>query len=166
MTPEAKRWALGGGALLALLLLMSRRESDQDVIARILLTETDLAHPRDEMAQIVFVALNRMRTHKSSAIDVVTSSTWCYTSKCRARFNSMGPSHPRWEQARAFVKQVMDGQYKNLGYTAFIHPSGMPTQTPCVRSDLVPASTIAGTRCIPTWAVGGTVIGQGMFARA
>lgn len=167
MTPTTKRLALGGGVLLTLLLLTSRRKpSDLDALTKVLLTETDFAHPKEEMAQIVHVALNRMKAHKRSAWDIVTSSTWCHTSQCRTRLENMDETHPRWGQAREFVQQVMAGKYRNLGYNAFIHPSGMPSLTPCVRSDLVPASTIAGTRCIPTWAVGGTVIGQGMFARA
>jgi hypothetical protein len=155
--------------VLAVLLLARRSgpdpDADLDALTRMLLTETDFAHPQEEMAQLVFVALNRMRRHNSNAFDVVTSPTWCHTSKCRARFGNMD-RNPRWADARLFVQKVIAGSYVNRGYIAFVHPRDMGSTTPCSRPELVWTQTFAGMRCIPSWAVGGDVIGQGMFARA
>lgn len=161
-----KRWLIGGGVL-GILLLLARKtggpEDDLDVLTQMLLTETDFAHSKAEMAQIVFVALNRMKRKNVNARKVVLASDWCHTSACVARFNKM-LAHPKFEDAKLFVQSVLAGQYSNQNFTAFVHPSGMPAP-PCTRTELVPTATIAGQRCIPKWAVGGQVVGAAMFAR-
>lgn len=179
-TNERKLLLWGGGAIAAMLLIsrkvdtiQPRRDAEEptnddlDMLTQVVLMETDFAHSKDEMAQIVWVALNRMASHNASAREVVLAGNWCHVPECIARFNNMR-SHPRFEDAKKFVQSVQS-DYQNRKYYAFIHPAGMPGTTTfggCSRSDLVPADTIAGRRCIPKWSVGTPVIGKAMFADA
>jgi hypothetical protein len=170
-------WWLAGGAA-ALLLLASRSkaalapsgtywssEKDLDALASMLITETGFARDKNEMAQIVFVALNRSRNHGKPVRDIVAPSqrapVWNSGSVYKSRFEA-AENDPRWSDARKFAQDVLAGAYRNLGATAFVHPSGMPVP-PC-SSSRVATNTIAGTRCLPGWAVGGRVIGGAMFA--
>lgn len=168
MREEHKAWLLGGGAaVLVILLLRSSRnpDTDTDALTQMLIAETDFASITAEMAQIVFVALNRARKWGVSPATVVTPpgrpGVW-NTGEVYSRRFYAAKSSPRWEQARAFVKLVQSGAYANDGAMAFVHPAGMP-MPPC-GSNRVAANTIAGERCLPTWALGGQVVGKAMFA--
>lgn len=171
-------WAVGGG-LLALLVLASKSkaalapsggtlwssENDLDALASMLITETGFARNKNEMAQIVFVALNRSRNHGKPVRDIVVPSqrnpVWNSGSVYKSRFEA-AENDPRWDAARKFTQDVLAGAYRNLGATAFVHPSGMPTP-PC-SSGRVATNTIFGQKCLPGWAVGGRVVGGAMFA--
>jgi hypothetical protein len=176
-------WLLGGGAVALVLLVGSKaqaalmpgfstREADLDALATMLITETSFAHTKAEMAQIVNVAINRSRKWGVPISKVVAGpspaagrNAWNGSANYKALF-ARAPSNPRWPEARAFVAEVLDGGYPNIGAKAFIHPGGMPTP-PCVSTAKAPrvqSSTLAGERCIPPWAVGGRVVGKGMFA--
>lgn len=175
-----RSWAVGGGlAALGLLLLASRSkaalapsggsfwqsEQDLDALADMLVVETGGVRDKNEMAQIVFAALNRSRNYGKSVRDIVApwqrNPLWNSGADYKRLFEAARDS-PRWSQARAFAEDVLAGTYRNLGATAFVHPGRMPTP-PC-SSRRVATSTFAGTRCLPGWAVGGRVVGGAMFA--
>lgn len=130
-----------------------------------LIAETDFARDRNEMAQIVFVAINRARKYGNTIENVATppgKPVWNNSSAYRTRFED-APGNARWPAARAFAAQVMSGLvYKNSGATLFVHPTGL--KGPPCSSPFVVTSTFAGQRCLPTWAVNGKVIGGAMFA--
>lgn len=158
---------MAGGASILAFLLIGRHspEDDTDALTRMLITETDFASSTNEMAQIVYVALNRAQRWGVSPSTVVTPpgrpGVWNTGSVYSKRFYAAKDSS-KWEKARAFVQLVQGGAYANAGAMSFVHPGGMPTP-PC-SSNRVASSTIAGTRCLPEWAVGGKVIGKAMFA--
>lgn len=169
--PDSTQKLLLGGAAAVIVTILFRRathspEDDTDALTRMLITETDFSRQTIEMAQIVYVALNRARKWGVDASDVVSPSgsgvpvAWNRDSGYRTRFDN-AKSNPRWVSARAFVKKVQAGAYANYGMTAFVHPSGMPVP-PCSKG--VSTSTVAGQRCLPTWAVNGRVVGGAMFA--
>lgn len=161
-------WLLGGGAVaIAAAQRLTRREGfnlqnldgrDIDALARMLIVE----HPSGsdaERAQIVLVAVNRARKYNAPPENVVApgtrrpvqdvqGGTWNGSDNYRRKYDAAG-SDSRFAAARAFVIQVLRGQYPNYGYTAFIHPSGMPTP-PCA-SNRVQMDTFAGPRCMPEW---------------
>ncbi len=172
---------MGGLAAAGVLLLTTRakaatggffqsgRDADLDALASMLISETSFAHGKDEMAQILNVAINRSRAWGVPIPKVVAGpspapgrNAWNGSATYKALF-ARAPNHARWFQARAFAQEVLDGAYPNIGAMAFIHPGGMPTP-PCSGSNRVEAATIAGQRCIPPWSVGGRVVGKGMFA--
>lgn len=175
-------WAVGGG-LLALLVLASKSkaalapsgtlwssEEDLDALASMLVAETGFVRDRNEMAQILFVALNRSRNYGKPLRDIVApwqrSPLWNSGAEYKRLFEG-AREKPQWDAARRFAQDVLAGEYKNLGTTAFIHPGRMPVPpcAPCTEKRcLVPTNTIAGERCIPKWAVGGRVVGGAMFA--
>lgn len=176
-------WAVGGG-LLALLVLSSRSkaalapsggtfwssEQDLDALASMLIVETGFVRDKNEMAQIVFVALNRSRNHGKPVRDIVApwqrNPLWNSGADYKRLFEA-ARNNARWDAARDFAQAVLTGAYKNLGATAFVHPGRMPVP-PCAactpKRCLVATSTSAGTKCIPDWAVNGRVIGGAMFA--
>jgi len=167
MQQKTQRLLIGAGVLVGALLLTRRPKNDPDsvldALTNMLLAETDFARDKQEMAQILFVALNRAKQHSSSVVDIVTppgKPTWNSGATYRERFNSAEQSS-RWAAARVFVQQVLTGAYGNQGYTSFLHPSGMPTP-PCSGA-LVSSQTAAGARCLPSWAIGGRVVGGAMF---
>jgi hypothetical protein len=181
LTPNERKLLLwGGGAIAAVLLLTKTRagssivniahssDDDLDALASMLITETGFNRDRGEMAQIVFVALNRAKKWKVYPSDVVapasTAPVQWNGGAAYARMFAAAPSQAKWQAARDFVAKVQNGTsgYSNAGKTAFIHPGGMPTP-PC-SDNRVSASTSSGTRCIPAWAVNGRVIGGAMFA--
>lgn len=167
------QWLLGGAVVLGVLLLGTTakavfdrddHEADLDALARMLIAETGFTSAKNEMAQIVFVAVNRARRNGKTLREVVTppgTPTWNTGALYRKRFVE-ATQNPRFSAARAFVQDVLDGAYVNSGATSFIHPAGMPTP-PC-SSNRVEASTIAGVRCIPDWITKGRVVGSAMFA--
>jgi hypothetical protein len=182
-------WLLGSAVVVGVLLLAttakaatapnffrSSEEDDLDALASMLIAETSFAHGKPEMAQIVFIAVNRARRWGVSIPSVVagpqpsgcrvTCNGWNNATNYKNRF-AAAPRNSRWLEAREFAREVLAGSYANLGHMKFIHPGGMPTP-PCSPTasgaQRVQASTIAGERCIPTWAVGGRVVGKGMFA--
>jgi len=156
-------WVFGGVLLLGLF-VASRSSStgDVDALTRMLIAETSFAHGEQEMAQIVYVALNRSRRRGLPVTTVVSpaAGTWNAGDLYRILYNN-APKHARWKAARAFVERVLGGAYDNAGYTSFIHPQSIATP-PCY-GERVEADTISGRRCIPRWSVGGTVVGRGMF---
>lgn len=163
---ETRLWMIAGGASILAFLLIGRHtdEDDTDALTRMLLAETDFASTSNEMAQIVYVALNRAKKWGTTPANVVTPpgrpGVWNTGSVYSQRFYAASGSS-KWAAARAFVQQVQAGAYANVGATSFVHPGGMPTP-PC--SDTrVSTSTIAGQRCLPQWAVGGQVVGKAMF---
>jgi hypothetical protein len=153
-------WYAGGGAL-ALLLLKGGGSSlsaqDIDALTRMLLVE----HVRGtdaEKAQLVNVALNRARKSGAPLIGVVgpgtrraqqgvQSYTWNGSGNYRTKFNN-AHNDSRYGEARRFIQRVARGEFRNLGYTSFVHPGGMP-RPPCA-SNRVLVSTFAGERCLPS----------------
>lgn len=167
MTREEKRlWLIAGGAsILAFLVIKRPTEGDDtDALTRMLIAETGFASVTGEMAQIVYVALNRAKKWGVSPATVVTPpggpGVWNTGPVYSQRFYDAS-NNPKWAAAKAFVQLVQSGAYANNGATSFVHPGGMPTP-PCA-SGRVATSTIAGDRCLPTWAVGGKVVGKAMF---
>jgi len=170
-----RTWLLVSGGTLAALGLAylatrstkSQRDRDLDALASMLISETGFAHSKQEMAQIVFVALNRAAMHKVSPEAIVTPpgkpEEWNRGALYRALF-TRAPRHVHWQHAREFAAEVVSGTsgYQNAHALAFVHPGGMPIP-PC-SSNRVATDTIAGERCLPQWAVNGRVIGKGMFA--
>lgn len=157
-----KRWLWGGGALLMILFLTRKTgpEDDIDALTQMLLTETDFQKGRDEMAQIVYVALNRMKRGPRSAREVVTASSWNNNSAYKERFDRMF-SHPRWETAREFVADIYTGKGpSNQRFVEFRHPQGMPTP-PCGAG--VAMQTNAGVRCMPERFSSGKYVGSAVF---
>jgi hypothetical protein len=172
-------WVIGGGA--ALLLLLATRgakaalpgyderdteERDLDALADMLITETGFNRDRSEMAQIVFVAVNRARKYRKPIYSIVDPSgrapAWNAGAPYRQRFEA-AQSNSRWGAARAFAQDVLSGAYRNMGHSAFVHPGGMPTP-PCSSTRVATNTGYYGIRCLPQWAVGGKVVGGAMFA--
>lgn len=154
--------ALGGAWLVTRLVA---RHLVIDALARMLIAETDFAHESAEMVQIVFVALNRAKTYGKRVVDVVTppgSPVWNATESYRTRFYA-ADKHPKWSRAKAFVAAVVDGRCKciNDGSLSFFHPVGLATP-PCGEG-YVAQTTVAGQRCVPTWAQDGHTVGQAVF---
>lgn len=164
----SKRWLLGGGVLVGALLLLSKRrdpQADLNALTRMLIAETDFTRDKNEMAQIVLVAVNRADKYGENIKDVVKPPgipvSWNAGATYKQRYWS-AQSSPRWSKALQFVQEVLAGKYPNRDYTAFVHPSGSAVP-PCTRTGFTTAQTIAGARCIPTWAVKGQVVGEAMF---
>lgn len=178
MSPETKKWIGGGAGAAFLLWLLARQKSDAppggggdiEAMARMLLTETDLALGPDEMAQIVWVAVNRAKKWGVSLAEVVTPPgsprAWNTGAVYAQRF-AAASSSSRWTQALAFVQDVIAGRVvPNRGYTLFVHPQRMPLP-PCVSTPSAPRvemSTVYGTRCLPSWIAQGTQVGRALFA--
>lgn len=154
----------GGMLALGVLWQLLRKDSDVDALARMLISETSFdtsKHSAIEMAQIVYVALNRARKTGASLSQVVQpGGRWNGGDLYTALFGRAS-SNPRWAEARAFVGEVLGGAYPNMGFSGFIHPGSMP-RPPCA-PNRVEADTLAGRRCIPQWSIGGTVVGRGQF---
>ena len=142
---------------------------DLDAVASMLIAETNFNRPKDEMAQIVFVAYNRSRKWgipMSLVVDPAglrsyRRASWNLGPKYRASFNA-ARSSVRWEPARDFARRALMGAYRNQGHTLFVHPGALST-APC-GGDRVPVETDYGTRCLPTWALNGTKVGGAVFA--
>lgn len=145
-----------------------QRADDLEALTRMLIAETSFTMPQSEMAGIVQVALNRARKWNVPASWVVEPSgipgrvAWNTGSAYRKRFDDAVQS-PRWESAKAFVQRVAAGQFKNSGYTGFVHPERMPAP-PCSNANHTVVDTFAGKRCIPVWAQAGTTVGKTLFA--
>jgi hypothetical protein len=183
-------WLIGGGAIAVLLLATQRasaavmptpgrsRDRDLDALADLLITETSFRLPKDEMAQIVWIAVNRSKRQNRPIWAVVApgfaplgSCPRTKTTRClawnpkgviyRKRFEN-ARSNPNWVAARTFAASVLAGSYRNRGFTAFVHPRAMP-KPPCA-SNRVATSTRYGTRCLPTWIARGTDVGTARFA--
>lgn len=160
---------IGGGTLAAaglvyLTLRKPQHDRDLDALASMLITETGFVHPKREMAQIVFVAINRAAKHHQTLEAVVTPpSQWSVGDDRYKAIFARAPHDPNWNAAREFAAQVVAGQsgYDNEHLMGFVHPSGMP-HPPCA-SNRVATDTIAGERCLPEWAINGRVIGKAMF---
>lgn len=168
--PREWPWYFGGAAVLTLFLLRKGgggSSSDVDALARMILAETTLKGPEDELAQIVFIALNRSRDWGVPVTQVVNPTgyrpgeAWSTGAIYKSRFER-AHTWAKWNDARAFVRRVLGGEFTNRGFHRFVHPAGMP-EPPCA-SNRVEANTIAGRRCIPQWISQGTVVGRGMFA--
>jgi hypothetical protein len=138
---------------------------DFDALANMIITETGFNHSKSEMAQIVWIAINRSKRQDKPIWFVVQpgrgpSPVWSTGVPYRIGFER-APQHPRWEEAREFVELVFNGAYPNLKKTAFVHPGGMPVP-PCA-SNRVQTTTPYGERCLPPWDFD-TVIGKAWFA--
>jgi hypothetical protein len=142
-----------------------------------LITETSFRASEDEMAQIVFAALNRARSWGASVSDVVYGPKvgnarygWNGGSTYRALFDR-ADQKGEWDLARAFVRRVLAGGFSNGGYKNFVHPAAPRFGFPCdqslpqVEDGRWSAAYVPGygTRCVPTWAHGGTVVGKALF---
>lgn len=169
MTSDQQKWLFAGGAALLVTLLFRKAthtpEDDTDALTRMLYAETGFVSSTGEMAQIVYVALNRAQKWGVDPSAVVTPpggpGVWNTGPVYRQRFEA-AKSSSKWAQGRAFVQLVQGGAYANNGAMSFVHPGGMPTP-PCA-NNRVSTNTIAGQRCLPQWAVGGQVVGKAMFA--
>jgi len=170
-----KPWmlALGGGALVLLLASRTTRapgelsEEDLDALARMLITETSFALSAPEMAQIVWVAVNRSRKSGLSLRDTVyppgRKPVWNRGPVYASRYQNAGTSS-RYPAARTFVQQVLAGAIvPNRGYTTFSHPRGLPTP-PCNAPKVAGSTASWGVRCMPPSLVGGDTVGTAMFA--
>jgi hypothetical protein len=167
--PDKWPWYFGGAAVLTLLLLRKGGgpQSAVEPLARMIFAETGLKSSEAEMAQIVFIAINRARKWGIPIAQVVSPTgyapgkAWTTGAIYRKLFNE---AHTRsaWPQAQAFVRRVLAGQFPNRGFVSFVHPGGMP-RPPC-SANRIEASTTAGRRCIPRWVASGTVVGKGLFA--
>lgn len=183
MSPEAKIWIGGGVGAAFLVWLLGRQSSggsavlpeggdDLSAVTQMLLTETSFALGQEEMAQIVWVAVNRSKNWGVSLADVVrpyppgTRRAW-NTGPVYARLFAAAPRSSRWTQALAFVQDVIAGRVApNLGYTVFVHPQNMAVP-PCVSTPTTPRiemSTVYGARCLPPWIDQGVQVGRGLFA--
>lgn len=177
-------WLLGGGALALLLLggrkaqaagmpalFQSDRDRDLDALANMLITETGFNKSREEMAQIVFVAVNRARKYNLPLWEVVDPDrrafpAWNPGSGYKRRFEA-AEQNRNWVAARNFSANVLAGQYRNLGKTLFVHPKSPNFDMPCdTRGGKWGPSYVPGygTRCIPLWAHDGRVVGSGLFS--
>lgn len=173
-------WLVGGGTLAAFLLLTKKAEAavitsgytsgpsgrDLDALADMLITETGFKKGRTEMAQIVWVAVNRARRQDKPIWFVVQPGgaprpVWNTGPLYRQRFER-ARTFANWSAARDFAKSVVAGAYPNLKKGSFVHPYPMPTP-PCA-SNRVATSTSYGTRCLPPWIVKGQQIGTAWFA--
>jgi hypothetical protein len=179
-------WLIGG-ALLGGMLLLSRdaqarvnpgpsfggdTNRDLDALTRMLLTETSFRKSEHEMAQIVFVAVNRARKQGKPLWFVVQPGrgarpVWNTGADYKRLFEG-ARTRSNWQAARLFVKKVLAGTsgYRNAGEVLFfIHPAARAFNMPCSRSDWS-ASHVPGfgTRCIPTWVSRGKVAGSALFA--
>lgn len=166
-----------GGATVGLFLLSSRRTfstgaeisvnaADLDNTARMLIAETGFNRDKNEMAQIVWVAINRARKQGKNLSQITVppgSPVWNTGALYKQRFVNAHNSS-RFATARAFVREVLAGKWPELigGRTKFVHPSGMPVP-PCA-SNRVATATLAGQRCLPTWALNGKVVGGALFS--
>lgn len=172
------RWWIGGALALTYLLInrsraeaisiihRSTRAQDIDALTRMLITETGFNRNRNEMAQIVFVAINRATRYNISLREAVSPArrafpAWNTAAAYRKRFQAADES-PRWDAARLFVQQVLAGAYSNSGATKFVHPGGMP-RPPC-SGTRVAISTAEGRRCVPSWIASGRRVGGALFA--
>lgn len=159
---------LGGVVALGTLwLFLGRGGGEVDALARMILAETGLESSEAEMAQIIFIALNRAKAWGIPVTQVVNPTgyrkgeAWTTGALYRTIFNK---AHTRsdWQAAKAFVRRVLSGEFSNKGFMAFVHPARMPTP-PCA-SNRVEADTIAGRRCVPAKVARGTTVGKGLFA--
>jgi hypothetical protein len=162
---------LGGAVALGVLWMFLGRGTssggDVEALSRMILAETGLKSSEPEMAQIVFIAINRARKWGVPVTQVVSPTgyapgqAWTTGDIYKTIFNK---AHTRsdWPAAQAFVRRVLAGEFPNKGFTAFVHPAGMPSP-PCA-SNRVEADTIAGKRCVPKWVAQGTTVGKGLFA--
>lgn len=169
-------WIFGGLVVLGLFLRPSRAyarylgpsyDAGVDALARMLLAETGFKHTEPEMAQIIFIALNRARnwgipvTLVVSPTGYVPGQAWTTGAIYRSRFER-APTWAAWPAAKMFVRRVLGGAYPNMGFRSFVHPGGMP-RPPCA-ANRIEANTASGRRCIPRWIAGGTTVGKGLFA--
>lgn len=180
MTPTNRKLLLGGAVVLGVLVLAGGAQAlspssptsrDFDALASMLVAETSFSAAPNEMAQIVFIAVNRANRWGVPIYSVVAgprpkpgTNPWNDSALYKALYNgARSKNEDRWQAARAFAKNVVEGgSYRNLGFTGFVHPGAMPVP-PCA-SNRVATSTIAGTRCIPTWVANGKTVGKGLFA--
>jgi hypothetical protein len=177
MKTETKIW-LGAGAVLIGIFALARKASamqstqptqitpkDVEAMAQMLIAETSLESVSDEMAQIVWIAVNRARRHGVSVAAVVTppgSPIWNSGDVYRARFNAANTSS-KLAAAQEFVEETLAGKHgANRGFTAFVHPQGMP-KPPCA-DNRVAMDTPYGVRCLPHWIANGVLIGRALFA--
>lgn len=170
-----KRWLLwGAGAVALLALLGTKGKGGGDVpqLARMLIAETQAARNAQEMAQIVWVALNRARNRGVSPGSVVSpylkTGIWNNGAKYRRDFES-AHNHPNWAKAQAFVRDVLAGKYPQTigGRTSFVHPKAMAA-VPCVNApnvkEMQERVPYEGN-CVPRWATINPVkVGGALFA--
>lgn len=148
-------------------LLGSSYDEAVNALSRMLWAETRLNQDEEEMAQIVHVALNRARKWGLPVSYVVSpdnntrGKVWSTGEGYRNSF-SAAPSQASWNRVRAFVKRVLDNEYRNSGFVRFVHPGRMPNP-PCA-SNRIEADTFAGRKCIPPDNAPGVRVGNGLFA--
>ena len=179
MTPQTRKILLGSAVVLGVLVLAGGAQAlspssptsrDFDALASMLVSETSFSAAPNEMAQIVFIAVNRANRWGVPVYQVVAgprpkagTNPWNDSALYKALYNgARSKNEARWQAARAFVQEVLGGSYRNLGFTGFVHPGAMPVP-PCA-SNRVATSTVAGTRCIPVWVANGKTVGKGLFA--
>lgn len=176
---ESKHWLAAGAAIGVGFLLFSSRKTAQtgnevdpgwgdiDNLSRMLIAETGFSLDRNEMAQIVWVAINRARGRGVSLSKVTFPPgfpIWNEGPAYRERFRN-AHNNPRFAAAKEFVASVLAGQWPELigGRRHFVHPGRMPTP-PCA-SNRVASSTDFGMRCLPTFALNNPkVVGKAVFA--
>lgn len=148
-------------------------DDDLDALARMILTETDFSRNCDEMANIIYVAVNRAKNTGNTLYDVVTPPgrpNWNGSQAYRNRYYKDWPPK-KFQATRNFVEAVLSGQpavtptgpcepkvFQNLIGTRafFLHPTGMPVCENVGQecgTNKVCTETFAGPRCLPYWNV-------------
>lgn len=141
-----------------------RKGGDVSELARMLIAETSAAKSAPEMAQIVWVALNRARNRGVSPGSVVSpdleTGIWNNGALYRQRYES-AHVHKNFPKAKAFVQEVLAGMHpQTIGNRkGFVHPAAMPVP-PCASNRIEYQG-----RCLPHWATVNPVkVGGALFA--
>ena len=141
----------------------SYSDYDIDNVTRMLFIEAGFKRDPDEMAQIVWVAINRGKKFGQYIGDVVrpdTRPTWYGGISDRSRVVwDEAPSYAKYPAARQFVEDIFKGRHHpNLigTRTHFLHPYAMPRcdlaeGAVCSAKGAKCVTTYEGKRCIPKW---------------
>ena len=143
---------------------------DVDAIARGLVVETGFRSSYREMANIIWIMINRSRRWNMPLYKVIDPDTgggknWYgrLSETNRKRWANAHVNKGRFEYIKQFIRQVLDGvSFKNeIGNKAhFLHPGGMPKcdgepGSPCGKGRVCVDTGKWGKRCLPKWNIDG-----------
>jgi len=143
---------------------------DVDAIARGLVVETGFRSSYREMANIIWIMINRSRRWNMPLYKVIDPDTgggknWYgrLSEPNRKRWTNAHVNKGRFEYIKQFVRQVLDGvSFRNeIGNKAhFLHPGGMPKcegepGSPCGKRRVCVDTGKWGKRCLPKWNIDG-----------